>query len=75
MEPMAGAVWQAFAVILPVRTVGVMGDYGTYAYQVRQLGDMIEEFRLTPEDSSRNATPLSFSGPTRTAPGSPMFRT
>jgi GMP synthase PP-ATPase subunit len=52
MEPMAGAVWQAFAVILPVRTVGVMGDYRTYAYQVRQLRDMIEEFRLTLEDSS-----------------------
>jgi hypothetical protein len=52
MEPMAGAVWQAFAVILPVRTVGVMGDYRTYAYQVRQLRDMIEEFRLTLEDPS-----------------------
>ncbi len=23
-------IWQAFAVILPVRTVGVMGDYRTY---------------------------------------------
>ncbi|MGL5734458.1 MAG: glutamine-hydrolyzing GMP synthase, partial [Beijerinckiaceae bacterium] len=25
-------IWQAFAVILPVRTVGVMGDYRTYDY-------------------------------------------
>src|ERR1700730_5883763 len=27
-------IWQAFAVILPVRTVGVMGDYRTYDYVV-----------------------------------------
>ncbi len=26
----SGDVWQAFAVLLPVRTVGVMGDYRTY---------------------------------------------
>ena len=24
------AIWQAFAVLLPVRTVGVMGDHRTY---------------------------------------------
>jgi GMP synthase (glutamine-hydrolysing) len=24
------AIWQAFAVLLPVRAVGVMGDYRTY---------------------------------------------
>jgi len=26
------AIWQAFAVLLPVQTVGVMGDYRTYEY-------------------------------------------
>ncbi|MGF6230378.1 GMP synthase (glutamine-hydrolyzing) B subunit [Inquilinus ginsengisoli] len=26
------AIWQAFAVLLPVRTVGVMGDGRTYEY-------------------------------------------
>ena len=25
-------IWQAFAVLLPVRTVGVMGDYRTYEF-------------------------------------------
>jgi GMP synthase (glutamine-hydrolysing) len=28
------AIWQAFAVLLPVRTVGVMGDYRTYDHVV-----------------------------------------
>ncbi len=28
------AIWQAFAVLLPVRTVGVMGDERTYGYPI-----------------------------------------
>src|SRR5213594_807479 len=28
------ALWQAFAVLLPIRTVGVMGDYRTYAHVI-----------------------------------------
>jgi GMP synthase (glutamine-hydrolysing) len=27
-------LWQAFAVLLPIRTVGVMGDYRTYAHVI-----------------------------------------
>ena len=30
MAVLYDAIWQAFAVLLPVRTVGVMGDYRTY---------------------------------------------
>ena len=32
------AIWQAFAVLLPVRTVGVMGDGRTYDMVVRAAG-------------------------------------
>ncbi len=31
------AIWQAFAVLLPVRTVGVMGDARTYDYECALL--------------------------------------
>ncbi|MCH2548230.1 MAG: GMP synthase (glutamine-hydrolyzing), partial [Alphaproteobacteria bacterium] len=31
-EGLYDAIWQAFAVLLPVRTVGVMGDGRTYEY-------------------------------------------
>jgi GMP synthase (glutamine-hydrolysing) len=31
-EGLYDAIWQAFAVLLPVRTVGVMGDSRTYEY-------------------------------------------
>ena len=29
-DPMYAAIWQSFAVLLPIRTVGVMGDSRTY---------------------------------------------
>ncbi len=33
-EGLYGAIWQAFAVLLPVRTVGVMGDDRTYEHVI-----------------------------------------
>ena len=44
-------IWQAFAVLLPVRTVGVMGDYRTYDYVVGLAGgdlDRRHDRRLLP---------------------------
>jgi GMP synthase (glutamine-hydrolysing) len=33
-QGMYGELWQAFAVLLPIRSVGVMGDQRTYAYPI-----------------------------------------
>ncbi len=56
------AIWQAFAVLLPVRTVGVMGDYRTYDYvcalrAVTSVDGMTADvFLFAPEFLSRVAT-------------------
>ena len=56
------AIWQAFAVLLPVRTVGVMGDYRTYDYvcalrAVTSVDGMTADiFPFAPEFLSRCAT-------------------
>ena len=56
------AIWQAFAVLLPVRTVGVMGDYRTYDYvcALRAVtsvdGMTADTFHFDPEFLSRVAT-------------------
>src|SRR4051812_18236130 len=56
------AIWQAFAVLLPVRTVGVMGDYRTYdsVCALRAVtsvdGMTADTFHFDPEFLSRVAT-------------------
>jgi GMP synthase (glutamine-hydrolysing) len=56
------AIWQAFAVLLPVRTVGVMGDYRTYDYvcalrAVTSVDGMTADvYPFAPEFLSRAAT-------------------
>jgi GMP synthase (glutamine-hydrolysing) len=56
------AIWQAFAVLLPVRTVGVMGDYRTYDHvcalrAVTSLDGMTADtFHFDAEFLSRVAT-------------------
>jgi GMP synthase (glutamine-hydrolysing) len=55
-------IWQAFAVLLPVRTVGVMGDYRTYDYvcALRAVtsvdGMTADAYPFAPEFLSRVAT-------------------
>jgi len=56
------AIWQAFAVLLPVRTVGVMGDFRTYDYvcglrAVTSVDGMTADvYPFPPEFLSRVAT-------------------
>jgi GMP synthase (glutamine-hydrolysing) len=56
------AIWQAFAVLLPVRSVGVMGDYRTYDYvcglrAVTSLDGMTADiYPFDPQFLSRVAT-------------------
>jgi len=57
-----GAIWQAFAVLLPVRTVGVMGDERTYEYVcalravTSQDGMTADSFAFPHEFLARTAT-------------------
>jgi len=58
-------IWQAFAVLLPVRTVGVQGDYRTYD-QVIALRAIVSEdgmtadwFRFPPEVLARTASRIA----------------
>ena len=60
-----GDIWQAFAVLLPVRTVGVQGDYRTYD-QVIALRAIVSEdgmtadwFRFPPEVLARTASRIA----------------
>ena len=59
------SIWQAFAVLLPVRTVGVQGDYRTYD-QVAALRAIVSEdgmtadwFRFPPEVLARSASRIA----------------
>ena len=59
------AIWQAFAVLLPIRTVGVQGDYRTYD-QVCALRAIVSEdgmtadwFRFPPEVLARSASRIA----------------
>jgi len=58
-------IWQAFAVLLPIRTVGVQGDYRTYD-QVVALRAIVSEdgmtadwFRFPPEVLARSASRIA----------------